>query len=121
MALAGGEDLPVKVAISLTLSLTLTLGHASAALAGKFSETLGRKRKTMLERAHAAVALAGEFSKELGRNRAIAGEVTTKTLVIFSHRPSTDYDWSAWQGSRYQRLGGGLDGVSRNMLASGTC
>ena len=96
-------------------------GQATTALAGKFSEKLGRKRMTMSEMAHASAALAGEFSKPLGRNRAIAGEVTTDTLVIFSHRPSTDYDWSAWQGSRYLRLGGGLDGISPSMLASGTC
>ena len=69
----------------------------------------------------ASAAVAGKFSEKLGRNRAIAGEGLTDTLLIFSHRPSTELDWGAWMGTRYLRLQGGLDGISRTMLASGAC
>ena len=96
-------------------------GKASAAVAGKFSEKLGRNRATAEEKGHASAALAGTYSEKLGRNRAIAGEGLTDTLLIFSHRPSTELDWGAWMGTRYLRLQGGLDGISRTMLASGAC
>ena len=44
-------------------------GKASAALAGTFSEKLGRDRMTMPERGHEGVLLAGTFSEALGRDR----------------------------------------------------
>ena len=49
-------------------------GHASVALAGEFSEELGRDRATMPERGHASAAVAGEYSEALGRDRATASE-----------------------------------------------
>jgi hypothetical protein len=49
-------------------------GHATAAVAGLWSEELGRNRATAEERGHATAAVAGLWSEELGRNRATAEE-----------------------------------------------
>ena len=49
-------------------------GKASAALAGTWSDELGRNRLTPQERGHESTRLAGTFSEKLGRDRATPQE-----------------------------------------------
>lgn len=103
-------------------------GHASAALAGEYSEELGRDRATTSERGHAgavaSAALAGTFSRRLGRDRATeaqhsqaGADANTDILVNFSYRAIHTLPWSDWLGTRYINPRGHQDGISRTALA----
>ena len=99
-------------------------GQASAALAGTYSEALGRDRATASERGHAAAALAGTFSRRLGRDRATlaqmnqaAADANTDILVNFSYRAIHTLPWSDWLGTRYINPRDHQDGISRYALA----
>ena len=99
-------------------------GKASAALAGTFSEKLGRDRMTMPERGHESVRLAGTFSEALGRDRKSLWERATtlaELWVVFKHRASTELPFGPWMGTRHVYSDGGLDGISRWALATRAC
>jgi len=57
-------------------------GKASAALAGTFSERLGRYRLTMAERGDRSVAVAGTWSEALGRYRLTIAERGDRSVAV---------------------------------------
>ena len=98
-------------------------GKASAAVAGEYSDELGRNRMTPQERGHESARLAGTFSEKLGRERLTLPECGGRAEVwlVFQHRASTAWPWGPWMGARCEYSDGYLDGISRHALASGAC
>ena len=98
-------------------------GHESVRLAGTYSDELGRDRMTMPERGHESARLAGTFSEKLGRERLTLPECGGRAEVwlVFQHRASTAWPWGPWMGARCEYSDGYLDGISRHALASGAC
>ena len=97
-------------------------GKASAAVAGEYSDELGRDRMTMPERGHESVRLAGVFSQALSRPRlTLAERGHTEIWVVCRHRPSPALPWGPWVGAHYEYSDGRLDGISRAELATGAC
>ena len=97
-------------------------GHESVRLAGTYSDELGRDRMTMSERGHESVRLAGVFSQALSRPRlTLAERGHTEIWVVCRHRPSPALPWGPWVGAHYEYSDGRLDGISRAELATGAC
>ena len=98
-------------------------GHESARLAGEWSDELLRNRMTAQQRGHESTRLAGTFSTALGRERLTLPERFgyTELWVVFQHRASTALRWGPWMGARCEYSDGYLDGISRFALATGAC